>query len=276
MEDKSKQKDQPVKSSSLDVTLRVIGFIADITAIGSVLLAMKLPNVGEVLPAFINPSFAFGIWLLGSYLYLSYLHKYWKENAGKTLWAKRFLVFLVGEFIIKFRRPFLLLPGFIWLLVLIAIFMTVGVPTAIQVGALIALILALLSSPGWGPYFYKFFIEPLNKTENFDALNNVRITIDTKWKKLKPSIKKKIIGLGSYRWLTINQFKEIMLTEALTEEMMKYALVKYASENPDDLYFGNVYQRKTYSTIIVEANVLVNRPVFDNDKELISINYFYD
>jgi hypothetical protein len=46
MTDKDSGQDTPVKSSTIDVTLRIIGFIADLTAIGSILLAVKLPNLG--------------------------------------------------------------------------------------------------------------------------------------------------------------------------------------------------------------------------------------
>jgi hypothetical protein len=65
----------PVKSSTIDVTLRVVGFIADLTAIGSILLAIKLPNLGQSLPLIVSPVFALGVWTIGAYLYVSYLHK---------------------------------------------------------------------------------------------------------------------------------------------------------------------------------------------------------
>jgi len=279
MIDKDSSQDTPVKSSTIDVTLRIMGFVADLTAIGSILLAIKLPNLGQSLPLIVSPIFAFGIWMIGAYLYVSYLHKYWKENSGKNLWAKRFSVFLVGELIIKFRRPFLLLPGLVWIVALVWIGATVGIPTAVYIPFLITVAIAVVIvfvgalEGKWGyDDFAKYFVKPLNEAEFVEGLNKAKAIVDRKWRKLKPIVEKK---LDRYRWLAIEDFKEISVTEELTEDMMKYALIKYAAENPSETCCGNVYGKDRWGDpVLHEENVLVNCERFDKDPEL--KGYYYE
>ena len=272
MTDKDSGQDTPVKSSTIDVTLRIIGFIADLTAIGSILLAIKLPNLGQSLPLIVNPIFAFGIWMIGAYLYVSYLHKYWKENSGKSLWAKRFSVFLVGELIIKFRRPFLLLPGFVWIVALVWIGATVGIPDPVYVVFVVAAFILICSVVAWGSNFIPYFIKPLNEAESMERLNKVKTIVDGKWGNLRPIVEQK---LGRYFWLAIEDFKEISVTDELTEDMMGYALIKYAVENPSETHFGNVYYRDQWGDPVLHMeNVLINCKKFDKSPKL--KDYYYE
>ena len=100
----------------------LIGLIADIFTIGSILFALRLPDVtGKPLPFFITPALALAIWVIGLYVYFSLLHSFWEKNKEKNNFQEEFPVFLLYDLLIKFRSPFALLPAIIFIILYIFI-----------------------------------------------------------------------------------------------------------------------------------------------------------
>jgi hypothetical protein len=229
-----------------DSALRVIGFIADMTAIVTVLLAIKTDTVLRALPLILSPWFLFPVWILAAYTYLCWLHAYWVRTAEEDKWSNRFSVFVISDLLIRLRNPILGFPVLLLGITLIWIARSTGtlLPLVVIFSGLCTL--GLIFAPIWWELL-KTFLRP-NDRESKNAL------VEQRWQEFITLVDKK---LEARQWLDTDSFKEISIVWGFDENTLLFAFAKYAALYPEKAYLGRVVDRQSFRTVVDEALINV-------------------
>lgn len=264
------QQPKPLLKKFLDLDLlRIIGFIADITAIVSVVLAIKLPNVGNPLSALLTPWSCIVLWCFAVYTFICILHNYWERTQYKNIWSSGFGLFIVGDLVFKFRKPVLLFPFLILIALLIYIASLFGSEAAIvTTGILVFIIIMVLATIS--DNLENHYIDPRETLTEQSKLDQYRTIVDSNWDEFKTMIEGK---LSNKQWLSVSDFNEVMLLKGIESKALLFAFLRYAAEHPDKTHFGSIYKkpnppRKRKSLITKDA--LVNIHKIDSEEYLLS------
>lgn len=227
----------------------LLGFIVDSITLGSILLALQ--SGVNLYTGLITPTLAIVVWSLAAYIYFAYLHHYWEGNQEARYLADSFGVFLVYDLIFTFRFPLLLFPGVILFIFMVWI-------------AFVADKSYFLAVPlGFGLIFGIAWLFAARDTFA-DQVSNSRSKrrVDQNWTELKMGIKGK---LSKYQWVGANDFSEWEEVWHISQESVKYALARYALENPAQTEYARVYSIETNKPVVLDR-VLINLQNFRNDK----------
>jgi hypothetical protein len=252
---KAKGSKKPTSSSIFghDSALRVLGFVADMIAIVTVLLAIKTDTVLRALPLILSPWFLYPIWILAAYTYLCWLHAYWIRTTEEYKWSRRFSVFIIGDLITKLRKPVLGFPVLLLGITLVWIARTTSTlePIIFIVGMIG--FMALVFAPMWWELF-KRFLQP-NDRETKNAL------VEQKWPEFVTLVDSKFT---TKLWLTTNSFNDVSIVWGFDENTLLFAFAKYATMFPQKAYFGKIYDTPTHQ--LIEYNALINIQHIDFDR----------
>jgi hypothetical protein len=251
--------------------LRIIGFIADIATIITILAAIKLPNAGSLFPGLISPWSAIVIWIVAAYTYLCLLHDYLRKTRLQDRWSSSFAGFVSYDLINHFSKPWLLLPLLLLILALSAIIYIgivyfgresqflalMAIFATLFLGAMIAFI--MLFDAASSARFERYYIEQ----------EMAQAVIDDMWKAIKPLIRKK---LSTAYWLEFHVIENLLIPYRVDRKLVKYVIAKYAAEHPYKAHYGDVYQ---YTSLEKVEGDLVLSKVLINTEKLDRSRYFY-
>ena len=252
---------------SFENILRTIGFVADMTAIVSVILALRLPNVGGVLSIIISPITAFIIWIMAFYTYFCLLHDYWIKTKDENDWSSKFSGFVAYNLFACFNKPWLLFPLLLLMNVLYAIAYLAPNDRSVSLLAIVILTFAIIifSLVVYGVSFENAILDAQMEKSNKLALED-RIIVDKKWKLIKSAIDKKS---ANAQWLNEETIKDLLVLYKLDSEIVEYIFSRYAAENPEHMIYCSVLYKKNikgnYSTKF-DSCVLVNLAIIDREK----------
>jgi hypothetical protein len=243
-----------------DSILRVIGFIADMIAILSVLFAIKIEAVSNELPRILSPWILFPIWVMAAYTYICWLHSYWKKTTQDHSWSKRFRVFVVGDLLVRFRSPYLLIPAVLLATMFIVISKAAGILEGLLGASIIILFVttAFISITEKWQDLKDIFISP-------NGEGNIEI-VDSRWEELRYITEKK---LERVVFIRCDAFRDLFYAWGIDKDSMQYAFAKYAAEHPGKMHFGDIRYNPTDKTM---HNVLIRLEHLDRDKFTIIYN----
>lgn len=258
-----------------DNILRVIGFLADIIAIGGLIIQIRYLNLTKdipvIFPAKIATGLAYTIWTLALYAYLCYLHKYWSTNRRVEGLAYRFAAFTIGDLFIRFKKPLLLFPILILAISFLAIsFVSFGFPDGFAPIAIlfaVPCIIILILKEEYKVDLRKVFINERKPFQSYiptSISNSERAKVDKYWDELHPLITKKLTDSDL---LTEYHFSELRILLGLDDDMLHYAFARYALEFKEVSYFGLIAERSTSNDNDVSPiYALINLKRIDSDK----------
>jgi hypothetical protein len=243
-----------------DSALRIIGFLADMIAIVTVLFAIKTEMVLNALPFILSPWILFPIWTMAAYTYLCWLHSHWDKNRQKWNWSKRFKVFIVGDLIVRFRAPYLLIPVLLLGIMLVWIAKSADILWPIMLIVIIPIAITLFIAAMEWPKFKKALVSPKDEEEDIKKRQERIDIVNSRWSELCSIIEKKF---ETYTWVRETNFTELFYVWGLDSEAMWYAFAKYATEHPNKMHFGAIRRRDGYKMV---SNVLIDIEHLDNAK----------
>ena len=231
----------------------VLGFVVDSFAIISIVMAIKISNVSINLPGYISPGLAFTIWLIAGYTYLGLLHRYW-ENYDEFS-KNSFGNFIFVELAFHFKKPLLLFPGFI--LVVLLFWISSSSESRDIYNLLLGVFLIII-----------FFIMIIARILAADSnKNQEEVTqehkdkINANWDFLKERI---TLKLEKNQWLKISDFDEVTDIWEIPTDTMHYAFSKYAFEYPEDVEYCYLYRNEDNKPVGF-GRVLVNIDSINED-----------
>ena len=219
----------------------IVGFLVDIIAIVSILFALDFHEDSIrliLLNVELNRSFAMGIWLLAFYVYIAWLHDFWKKSIAPNQAKYIFKHFLLLDLVQKFAYPWHLLPGLILCLLLIWILGFGGIIVFCLIGAFLSFII----------YINKNDLRDINK-----------YTIDFKWREFEERIE---LELSRNNWLANNRLDDLRQIWEVSSAAIDYGLNKYAYLYPSRASYVFLYDQKSGS-LVDEQKVLVNLSTLD-------------
>lgn len=242
----------------------IIGLIVDLIAIAQIIAFTLNQDIGfSYLNIFISPQVAFIIWFLAIFTYLGFLHLYWENHSSENNFSSIFLGFIFSDLILKFKKPFLLLPIIIWIIV--------GFP-------LLALVSILLQGLFTTILFLGLFILVIAKMMSFIARNSKvdltgRLTQETKdeiesdWIFLENRIKSE---LERKVFVSYKNFHDLEEVRGYDMQTLWYILALYASKNSDTSKFGALWKLSDDGSdpSLIDTNVLADSRIF------LSKNYY--
>jgi hypothetical protein len=243
--------------------IRVLGFIADMIAIVTVLWGAMNPNTGEAFSFFTSRWFMLAIWLIALYTYICILHGFWTRTIEKDKWSTRFSVFFIGDLIIRFRRPIYLFPI---LILLITFFAITGASGFILLGPLSFLIFMRLLI-GWESFEKKYVHDGQKlKSQRSSGSDSKKILVNEKWEELVPIIDRKLSNVQWIDWFDFNDLHNAweLPWSKYDNEMPAYVFSKYALQYPDKAFFGAVFENITNEDVAFD--VLINLALIDTER----------
>jgi hypothetical protein len=231
------------------------GFVVDCFTIISIIFALKLnEEINIYLPKFVTPELAFGIWVVATYTYFGFLHTHWERNRSDNNYYETFGKFIVKDLFQQFRKPALLFP-FVVLLVILA-----GIIANSETLKIVATVIGVLLFIG----FSAFGMASLSEAENNPVVDKKqKIEIDKNWDYLKKRIK---IELSGYQWINISRLSDVAELLEIDVSAISYAYAKYAYENPSKVKYGYVHSHEDTESVTGTNKVLVNIELLDNEK----------
>ena len=272
MSESTPEKKSPVtKFFQFDPIARIIGFVVDVITLLSLLFAIRLNSVD--LPSFITPALALGIWCIASYTYLAYLHRYWEMKMLEKQFHRRFGTFLVGDLVLHFRSPFVLLPAFVLIIILVAIL--ASNPTTISLSVILGVVLVPLLLILGGGYVLRVraeLEEEENESKNEKERNRARSFVDENWTSLRKRIKQE---LETKQWIDARSLSDIAMVQGIDDSALTYGLAKYATENAITVKYGYVRRRTDNRVVSGYQKVLIYLQNLNHDNYFYS-DHFYD
>jgi len=258
-----------------DNILRVIGFVADIIAIGSLIWQIISYNTASThISAPIYKMFLWLvilIWLIAGYTYICYLHSYWEKTRKSEKWAHRFAAFVVGDLVVRFRKPVLIFPAVIlFAIILTTLVVTVGITST----------LAIIGIATFVCLFERIFLMIIADVDLYDIFIRSKkpadismpylgilgkSEVDDRWEQLKELIKTK---LTDNDYLVDYYFRELDIVYDFDRAKIHYAFARFALENPDLAYYGVVTEKEDTDGENA-ALLLVNLQKIDIDKYIL-------
>lgn len=244
IKDMSKTKQKSPSFFGGEYTLRVIGFIADITAIVTVIFAIKVDAIARFLPFMVSPWVLLPIWLISFYTYVCWLHYYWESTKILHGWSNRFSVFFLGEMVLRLKKPVTLLPLLVIIIAGAWIAQTTGIWWYLFVPfALFAFIYFVIIVSDWPGFRHKYLVSSSVADKEL---------VDSRWVELAPIIQTKTNG---FNWLTAGHLNDIMVAWEINEPTVLYAFAKFAAERPEQFQYGNIKDK--YGNAVAHGALIV-------------------
>ena len=240
----------------------IIGLIVDLIAITQIIaFTLNRSTNSSYLSVFIRPSVGVVIWGLAFFVYLAFLHLYWENHNADKNFSSKFFWFLVNDLVLKFKKPFLLLPVIIWVIVGFPLLSLVGMIFQSCLGTFLMLGVVIL-------FVMKMSNLSLNDFQT-DMMGRITETmkseIENDWNFLENRIKMELDRSIIVRYTDFKDLEEVRSYDMRT---FWYILALYASKNPESAKFGALWkvQGDDYKTSLVDVNVLVDlRNFLSND-----------
>ncbi len=232
----------------------IIGLIVDLIAIVQIIAVLVSGNLSpSYMNFFISPGVGLVIWGLAFFTYIAFLHLYWENNNAEYGFASKFLWFLLKDLILDFRKPFLLFPLIIWIIV--------GFPLSSLVSILIPSCFGTILMFG-GILLFAAKIMNLNTRDiKTDILGRVteatKKEIDEDWtfieNRIMVELERKII----VRYTDFSDLEEVRNYDMQT---FWYILALYATKNPKSVKFGALWKEngEEGKPTLIDVNVLVD------------------
>lgn len=238
------------KSEKVAWLFNCVGFIASIlTLVELARVSTTAPN--QAPPKFFAPGLALGLWVIGFFTYIVFLHSYWQKNQRQERYDPAFRTFILLDLLYRFEQPILLAPLLLLVLGLYAI-MAIGNSPATAVIFSILLIFAL----SFGLYI-KFTVGDDLLPDRVEVSDDFKIAIESEWSAWDARV---AIELARRPWVHPGNFADVAATRNLNPSEIRYILATYAVKHPDTTKFGNVMEQ-VYSFSQPElkvSGVLVN------------------
>lgn len=225
----------------------ILGFVVDTIAIVSIVLALKISETSIKLPTYISRGLAFTIWLIAGYIYLSFLHKFWENNEAFS--KKPFGYFVFRELIHQFRKPALLFPGFVLIILLFGIVSAVDNNEGMIVIVGMVLLIILFGSS-----------DVYRAKTNKEINQGYKDKIDNEWEFLSERIAQK---LKRQQWLDVSDLRDVSDVWEIPYSAMSYAFSKYAYDHPKEVEHGYVYHNK--DNVLATERVLINLDMLNKE-----------
>jgi hypothetical protein len=232
----------------------IIGLIVDLIAVSQIIAVLVSGNLHpSYMRFFITPSTGLVIWGLAFFTYIAFLHLYWENNIDKYGFASKFLWFLLKDLILNFKKPFLLLPFIIW--------MIVGYPLLSLVSILLPSCYGTLLLLGGA---FLFMAKIMNVSANdmkTDILGRVteatKKEIDEDWTSIENRIRVELERKLIVRYTDFSDLEEVRSYDMQT---FWYILALYATKNPESVKFGALWKEngEEDKPSLIDVNVLVD------------------
>jgi len=246
----------------------ILGLIVDTVAI--------LQLTGYLFQPFSNsfpktsPYFAISIWLLAIFTYLALLHSYWERHRESENLDSSFSGFLIGDLMLEFHKPFLLLPFIFLLLVFfpIAVFADSSYVTVGVCGGLLVMGLFIL-------LFIKFILWTGSHTENTNDIDSLLEKMKQQEKENQTEIEsewdyweKRIATEFERKWgVTMSDFEDTKKIKGYRINEFRFIFAKYAFNHPDTVRFGILWEKsESNEHVKLDEDVLVFLPKLDSKK----------
>lgn len=213
----------------------IIGFIADSIAIAAILFSLQTVDIKKNLPNFINPGFAFSLWVITLYIYLAYLHYYWEKNKEIQELSNTFFTFLLDN-LLGFFKPILLFPGLILLIFIFWIVFFVDGPSFSTFGPVLFVAIGIV----FIIKIIRIFAMVDFDDEKIDK--DFRELVIARWKFLSKYINSL---LENQQWVDTDDLSPISLDWGYSDYQMQYILSQYALKHPETTKYGVLIVRKT-------------------------------
>lgn len=214
------------RSLKFDKFALVIGFIVDSITIASIIGIIKAQDSQIHLSRIITPGVAFGIWVLAFYLCIAIFHKHWKKEKAIRKYEDTFRLFLINDLIWRFRKPFLLLP------IIILIILICGIVSISGVFALPILVVFILACS------ITLILTKEDCLSN-SSLDTGKEIINGKWEVIKKRIEMEL-AVQIYS-VSADNIKDLCPIWNISKKNLKDALIRYAAENIDAVYYDDYY-----------------------------------
>jgi len=251
---KKKRPKTPKLAERITWTGTIIGLIVDLIAIAQIIANALRGNVGfSYLNVFISPTTGFVIWGLAFFTYVAFLHLYWENNIDENGFSLKFSWFIVNDLILEFRKPFLLLPFIIWIIIgfpllsLVSVLLPSCFGTILMIGIMILIVAKIMNL----------------RSNDFKTDIMGRVTertkheIDNDWVFLENRIK---VELERKIFVRYSDFTDLEETRSYDMQTFWYILALYASKNSGTAKFGALWKVKGNDgkPSLMDVNVLVD------------------
>ena len=216
----------------------IIGFIVDIITIVSILLAIRVSEESLTIMFSgipITPELAFSIWVLATFTYFGILHSIWERIEKSANGKGSFWNFLWKDLIVRFERPFLLLP------IIVLILLLFWISAEIAIGIIII-----------GTIFIISLGVPFGMDLN-DEKERAKKLIDENWADIELRIN---LELDRQLWIGFSRLSDLATIWNFSDKFMDYALIKYAVANSDKAVYGHIYETRENEPI-TNSKVLI-------------------
>lgn len=237
----------------------IIGFIADLIAITSVLFAIKGQGGLQVLGSnfVIDTWTLLLLWSIALFTYFGYLQLVWERDKENKFYEDNFWRFIPLDLIIMFRSPFLLLP-FLFLLILLLIIL------GAFIGAFILFMLGISVTIALSSF----------KEENKEDIFGKRMSlkINYYWNAIE---KRMDFEIDNKFVIRTKEIADLSIKFNIDPDYLWHILVKYATEHPDIASFGDLCkfteddESQTQAKVLYE-NVLISLRFLDEEEYFIS------
>jgi hypothetical protein len=230
------------------IVATLLAFVVDVITMASILAVTNGNNGPNIIFTNIrlNALHALVVWCIGFFCYLAYVGHYWKSTGIDA--SITFAQFVKSELIIGFKHPFVLLPGLIFMVMLVwvAVEVIILVPEiGIIIGSVIGLIVILALAVAMS--------SPLD----YSTVAAFRNDVTSDWPKWDKAIQSRLV---STIWISCSDMKDVMTVWSVPVTEIHWLLAMYAEKHPRTCVYGSVYnQNKAGESELYGRNVLASK-----------------
>jgi hypothetical protein len=239
----------------------IIGLIVDLIAVSQIIAVLVSGNLNpSYMRFFITPSTGLVILGLALFTYMAFLHLYWENNSDKYGFSSKFLWFLLKDLILNFRKPFLLLPFIILVIV--------GYPLLSLVSILLPSCFGTFLIFGGTFLFIAKIINLGSKNIKTDILGRVteatKKEIDNDWSFIENRIR---VELERKYIVGHTNFSDLEEVKKYDMQTFWYILALYATKNPTSVKFGGLWkENEEGEPTLIGINLLVDSRILLSEK----------
>lgn len=248
------------KPEKLTWVFNVVGFVASIiTLVETARIWVVVPEQASAL--LVTPFTGLGLWVIGCFTYIVFLHSYWQHNQRQEKYEGDFRNFLLIDLIYCFRQPVLLFPLVLLVLGLYAIMAIGNSPITAMFFSIF--LIGVVSFAVYLRYSEGDNLIP----DRLDISNDFKEAVEQDWADWERRIG---IELERSRWLHPKDFSDLAATQGLAAREIRYVLALYASKHPETTKFGDVVKHiyPLMAPDLVVAGVLVRLDVLEPPYEV--------
>ncbi len=257
------------KTDRVTTILAIVGLIADIVTISSVLIIQDLGK-SSGLRIEINAWHLFSIWVIGLFTYLGLLRSYWEKYKETEGLDGNFFEFLGFDIFIKFRKPFFLIAFIIFVFLLFWIIPSDARGNAPTFYLILKIIIIIIFAILIG-----FLIQSYIKKIDKEHFIKDKEKIDQEWSSISAQLS---VELEKFPYCGETYIERIGTLFLLNSRMYaaKYIFTKYAHENSSsNIVLGTIFKSGRESTRTIEPWALINHELFSEYYEDSNLDYNY-